>query len=111
MQTTFRLKRSSKFELQIPVDDPDNPGQLADLTGYSAVAHLRRYSTSETYQPFGVALDPAGTITLSLTAAETATLDPRRYEFDVFLIPPADDPVALFDRSFTLDVRDNVTEV
>jgi hypothetical protein len=62
----------------------DENGGVYDLTGYTGAAQLRKHFTSSNSTSFSVTLDSAsGTITLGLTASQTANLSSGRYVYDV----------------------------
>ena len=60
-------------------DDDDNP---VDLTGYTGAAQMRKHYTSITSYAFTVAVDAAGTVTLSMTANATNAIPYGRYVYD-----------------------------
>jgi len=62
----------------------DDNGDARDLTGYTGDAEMRKHYTSSNSQSFSVSLGGAnGTVTLSLTSAQTANLVAGRYVYDV----------------------------
>jgi uncharacterized membrane protein len=62
----------------------DDNGDPIDLTGYTGDSEMRKHYTSSNSQSFSVSLGgTSGTVTLSLTAAQTANLTPGRYVYDV----------------------------
>lgn len=75
--TTF----STNFDLTDENDDP------IDLSAYTAEAQIRRWYTSvnaaATFTTNTGANAAAGTLTISLTAAQTANLEYGRYVYDV----------------------------
>jgi len=60
----------------------DENGDLFDLTGHTGAAQLRKHYTSSTATSFTVTLGD-GTISLGLTAGQTANLVAGRYVYDV----------------------------
>lgn len=62
----------------------DDNGDPIDLTGYSGDSEMRKHYTSSNSQSFSISLGgTSGTVTLSLTASQTANLTPGRYVYDV----------------------------
>ena len=62
----------------------DDNGDPVDLTGYTGDSEMRKHYTSSNSQSFTVSLGgTSGTVTLSLTSAQTANLTPGRYVYDV----------------------------
>jgi hypothetical protein len=62
----------------------DDNGDPINLTGYTGDAEMRKHYTSSNSQSFSVNLGgTSGTVTLSLTATQTANLTPGRYVYDV----------------------------
>jgi hypothetical protein len=62
----------------------DDNGTAIDLTGYTGDAEMRKHYTSSNSQSFSIALGgTSGTVTLSLTANQTANLTSGRYVYDV----------------------------
>lgn len=71
------------------------------LTGYTGRAQIRKTSGS-LIADFDVDVDgPAGTVTLSLTAAQTSAIDHSGL-YDVKLVPGSGDPIAFLGGSVTL---------
>ena len=62
----------------------DENGGVFDLTGYTGAAQLRKHYTSSNATSFSTSLDSAnGSITLELSAQQTANLSSGRYVYDV----------------------------
>ena len=59
-------------------DDNDTP---TDLTGWTGIAEIRKYYTSNTFYSFNVST-ATGYVTLSMNAATTSTITPGRYVYD-----------------------------
>ena len=75
--TTF----NSVIEL---TDDDDEP---VDLTNYTGRSQMRKHYTSSNSYSFAVSLGGnAGSITLSMTAAQTALITAGRYVYDVEVV-------------------------
>jgi hypothetical protein len=64
-------------------DDDDN---IVSLTGYTAQGQIRKTYSSSTSVSFTVSITAAtGTVTLQLTAVQTANIVAGRYVYDVFV--------------------------
>lgn len=62
----------------------DENGDALSLEGYTAESQMRKWYTSSTAIDFATAINlEAGTITLSLTAAQSESITPGRYVYDV----------------------------
>jgi len=62
----------------------DDAGNPVDLTGYTGDSEIRKHYTSSNSQSFSISLGGNnGTVTLSLTAGQTANLTAGRYVYDV----------------------------
>lgn len=62
----------------------DDNGDPIDLTGYTGDSEMRKHYTSSNSTSFSVSLGGVdGTVTLSLTSAQTSNLTPGRYVYDV----------------------------
>ena len=72
------------------VDVKDGTGTATNLSGYSGSAQLRKSYYSSTATDFTVSISDAanGTITVSMTAANTANLTPGRYVYDLLITSP-----------------------
>ena len=82
------IDQGSTFTSDITVKDIN--GNVFDLTGYTAVAKLAKgYSSTRTRTAMTTAFATdrtTGVLTISLTATQTAALDPERYVYDVEII-------------------------
>lgn len=78
------IDQGSTFSVDLNLTD-DN-GDALDLAQYSATSQLRKWYTSVSFVPFTTSVNAlAGTVTLSLTACQTANLTAGRYVYDVEL--------------------------
>jgi hypothetical protein len=79
------IDQGATFTSDITVKDIN--GNVFDLTGFTAVAKLARgYSSTRTRTAMTTAFATdrtTGVLTISLTANQTASLDPERYVYDV----------------------------
>ena len=82
------IDQGATFTSDITVKDIT--GNVFDLTGYTAVAKLAKgYSSTRTRTAMTTAFATdrtTGVLTISLTATQTAALDPERYVYDVEII-------------------------
>ena len=62
----------------------DNNGDALDLTGYTGISHIKKTYTSTTNTAFSVSISN-GSVTLALTASQSAKLIAGRYVYDVKL--------------------------
>jgi len=79
------MEQGTTFSSVITLDDLN--GSVYDLTGYTANSQIRKsfYSSNAT-ATFTTSITPAtGTITLSLTSAQTANITPGRYLYDTII--------------------------
>jgi len=79
------MEQGTTFSSVITLDDLN--GSVYDLTGYTANSQIRKsfYSSNAT-ATFTTSITPAnGTITLSLTSAQTASITPGRYLYDTII--------------------------
>jgi hypothetical protein len=84
IKSNLILDQGSTFSSTIEVtDENDEP---VDLTQYTGAGQIRKHYTSSNSTSFSVSLGgTTGTITLALTATQTANLVAGRYVFDVEL--------------------------
>ncbi len=79
------IDQGATFTSDITVKDIN--GNVFDLTGYTAVAKLAKgYSSTRTRTAMATSFATdrtTGVLTISLTANQTAALDPERYVYDV----------------------------
>lgn len=83
------LEKGTDFDATFNIQNEDNTTPL-NLTGYTAEAKMRRsyYSTSSTDFTVGFVDRYNGILKISMTNANTSTLDPRRYVYDIVLTSP-----------------------
>lgn len=77
------IDQGSSFSVTITIDNEND--EPIDLTGYTGVSDIRKHYTSSTSTPFTVVVSSSGTVTLSLTATQSAGLVAGRYVYDVEL--------------------------
>ena len=78
------IEKGTTFELQFNLTD--DSGDVMALSGYTPAATLKRWYTSSSSHSFTAATDvTAGTVTLSLTPAQSNAIWPGSYVYDVIL--------------------------
>lgn len=82
------MEKYATFSTKINVEDTN--GDAVNLFGYSAASQIRRsyYSSSANNLTATITGIANGEITLSMTAANTATLTPGRALFDLVITSP-----------------------
>ena len=79
------IEQGGDFQATFDVLNPDNSN--FGLTGYTAVATLRKYPGDIISYPFTTTLTISqGKVTLGMASTITDSLVPGRYYYDVFLI-------------------------
>jgi len=91
------IDQGSDFSTIISLTDSN--GDVLILTGYSAIAQIRKTHGSTTIAgTFGTALTPAtGQLTLTLTDVITAAMDSGRYVYDVLLTDASGDKTRVLE--------------
>lgn len=75
------IDQGATFQTSINVTDDND--DVVDLTGYSAVAQMRKHYTSSNSFSFTTAISPSiGVVTLSMTANATNLITAGRYVYD-----------------------------
>jgi len=68
----------------------DDNGDPIDLTGYTGRSQMRKHYTSSNSQSFSVSLsNTVGSVSLALTAVQTANIVAGRYVYDVEVVSGA----------------------
>lgn len=83
--TEITIEQGATFSTTVNVEDAYyNP---VDLTGYSASSQMRKSYYSSTAYPITAAVTGTanGEITMSITSANTTTLTPGRYVYDLII--------------------------
>ncbi len=76
------IDQGTTFSLDINLTNDD--ASAKDLTNYTVASQMRKSYEASTKTDFTTAkVDNTGEVTISLTAAQTATLKPGRYVYDV----------------------------
>jgi hypothetical protein len=76
------IDQGTTFSLDINLTNDD--ASAKDLTNYTVASQMRKSYEASTKTDFTTAkVDNTGKVTISLTAAQTATLKPGRYVYDV----------------------------
>ena len=83
--TNIFIDQGATFSKTITVKDTS--GNALNLTGFTAIAQIRKSPSSSTSVSFSVAFDAdrtTGQLTISLTSTQTA-LEAGRYNYDVLI--------------------------
>ena len=82
----------------------DSNGNILSLTGYTALAQIRKtYGSSTIAATFGTALAAAtGQLTLSLTDTVTGAMDSGRYVYDVLITDSSGDKTRILEGQATV---------
>jgi hypothetical protein len=78
------IDQGANFTTTVTISDSD--GSALDLTGYTALAQIRKTYESTTATDFTTTFDAdrtTGKISISLTNAQTSTLEYGRYVYDL----------------------------
>ena len=83
-EVNITIEQGTDYEDVFTVRNPN--GTPLDLTGYSASAAVKKFSTSTTSTPFTVGIvTAAGQVVLSMGNTISNALDSGRYYFDVVI--------------------------
>lgn len=82
------IEQYSDFSTSISLEDIN--GNEMNLQNYSAYSQIRKSPYSESYYSFSTNIPNAsnGTIFITMTAANTANIQPGRYLYDAVIIGP-----------------------
>jgi len=91
------IDQGADFTTVISLTDSNN--DALNLTGYSAIAQIRKtYGSTTIAATFGTALTTTtGQVTLSLTDVITAAMDSGRYVYDVLLTDASGDKTRVLE--------------
>lgn len=85
------IDQGSNFNTSIDLSDSTD----LDLTNYTAAGTIAKSYDGTTKATFTTSVDSENqTVTISLSASQTASLKPGRYVYDVIIVSP-DDPAAV----------------
>jgi hypothetical protein len=94
------IDQGTTYSLDLTLTNDD--GTAKDLTSYTVTSQLRRSYHTNTYTDFTTQkVNDTGTITISLTAAQTSALKQGRYVYDI----------EIADSSETLRVLEGIVTV
>ena len=96
------VDQGTDFTSTITVEDEDG---VTDLTGYSAVGHIRKHYSSETAVAFTCTFGAPrtnGKLTLSLDRITTGNMEAGRYVYDVELTSAANTVTRLVEGIVTV---------
>jgi len=91
MISNLTIDQGASFKAEIDVKDAD--GDALDLTGFEGAGQMRKTYSSSTKTDFQVEFKiprSSGTLTISLTAAQTNALKAGRYVYDVEITKTSD---------------------
>ena len=85
--TNLVIYKYTDFEQTFMLED-SSTNSAKNLTGFTAIAQIRKSPSSSTSVSFSVAFDAdrtTGQLTISLTSTQTAALEAGRYNYDVLI--------------------------
>lgn len=91
MISNLTIDQGASFKAEIDVKDAD--GDALDLTGFTGAGQMRKTYASSTATNFTVEFKnprTTGTLTISLTAAQTNAIKAGRYVYDVEITKTSD---------------------
>jgi hypothetical protein len=81
IKANLQIDQGTTFQTSINVTDDND--DIVNLTGYSAVAQMRKHYTSSNATSFTTSISPSiGVVTLSMTANNTNLITAGRYVYD-----------------------------
>lgn len=79
------IEKGTDFESTYFISNPD--GSVFNLTGYSAIAKIKKYPSSPTSVPFSVSLvASSGQVKISMASTTTALLSEGRHYYDIVVV-------------------------
>ena len=103
----LEIKRSADFVVSIPLIDDDTELPI-DLSMHDGEAVMRPHWESQTNAAFTVACDSDGTITMTMTAVQTANLTSGDWVYDLKLTDTVSNTVS-YPISGRIRVRESST--
>lgn len=82
-QINLLVDQGTTYSVNLEVKDAN--GDLVNLTGYTGAGQIRKQYTSNSAVSFSVNVSSNGTVTASLSANQTSSLDQGRYVYDIEL--------------------------
>ena len=96
------IEQGADYNEVFTVNNPD--GTPMDLSGYTAVATIKKYPSSPIFTPFSVGIvTAAGQVVLSVANTVTNVLNPGRYYGSAFSQSQANIKKKLFDLSIIVN--------
>lgn len=87
-KANLKIDQGTDFLTSVTLTDDD--GDPISLSNYTGAGQIRKYYTSTTAVDFNVSVDAGtGTVTISLTSAQTNAMEAGRYVYDVELTDTA----------------------
>jgi hypothetical protein len=81
------IDQGTDYEVTVDVRNINNG--IANLTGYTSYAQMRKHYTSSKYYEFDTSVEAAnGTVILSMTAEQTNIIPHGRYVYDCEVVSP-----------------------
>lgn len=79
------IEKGTDFENSFTINNPD--GSVFNLSGYSAVAKIKKYPTSSVSTPFSVSIvSGSGNIRISMASSITSQLSEGRNYYDIVIV-------------------------
>ena len=82
-QINLLVDQGTTYSVNLEVKDSN--GDVVNLTGYTGAGQIRKQYTSNSAVAFSVNVFSNGTVTASLSANQTSSLDQGRYVYDIEL--------------------------
>lgn len=106
IKANLLMDQGASYRASINIEDEN--GVVVPLTGYTAIAQIRKYFTSSIAYSFTVEIDqPNGIITLIMTKAQTSLIKAGRYVFDCLVTDPSNFSTRLIEG--IIDIRPGVS--
>lgn len=97
-KVNFQIEQGTDIIVNINLSGVD----ALDLTNYTARSQFRRHYYSNNYHEFDANVTDSNTITLSMSAVDSANVDAGRYVYDVEIISPANSVTRIVEGIITV---------
>lgn len=101
-KVNIQIDQGSLFDYNIMITDQNNND--FDFTGYTGIGEIKKHYDSNTAYPLTVTLS-TGIINLKCSANTSNSMEPGRYQYDVYIDDSASDPVRIIEGIVTLTPR------